>query len=170
MPSPYTSRRLTNDIAGFEENDLIVWFAVNAASVHGFSATHVALDNPVPVGRSAKVTDFQIGVGLPAVSAANFAAGDNGVTAEPRVNSNAVLSTAPVIAIAGSAGQAARTTTWGVGTVALNTSGIVNAASNTLNGGDELTVTYNAKSAGSGAATAAGKGLYGYLRVRLYSA
>lgn len=166
----YTGKRLTNDAAGYENSDFVVWFAVNAASAHGFSATHVALNNPVPVGRSAKIMDFQIGVGLPAVSAANFATADNGVTALMRVNSNACLSTDPVIAIAGSAGQAARTTTWGVGTAALVTSGVVNAASNTLNGGDELTVTYNAKSAGSGAATAAGKGLYGYAKFRLFTA
>ncbi len=131
----------------------------NETSVHGNSAAVVQWQQ-VPPGVTGTIVDFQIGVVTAGVSASGWVSGTVDVT--PRINSFAVMSTVPAIALAGSAGQAGRVFTGTSSTLnqALCTSGVVNAASNAFSGGDQISYDYNARSVGSAAATTSGKGLY----------
>jgi hypothetical protein len=104
--------------------------------------------------------DVAIGVPVPAVSASGFVSGT--VDAQVNINSAAVLSTLPAIAMVGSAGAVARKTTLTGG----GTSAVVNQNSCYFSAGDCISVDYNARSVGSAAATAAGTGLYVGVRVR----
>lgn len=155
---------LTNDSPGYAFQDKYAFFGfASESSAHGASTTMTEVFM-VPAGLSGTIQDVGLGVVLPAVSASGFVSGTTDVTV--RINSVAVCSTNPSIALAGSAGQAARTTTFGVGTTAIATSAVVNAASNAFSPGDFIAVDMNARSVGSAAAGAAGKGLYGYVKYR----
>ncbi|HEY6020243.1 MAG TPA: hypothetical protein VIY48_10165 [Candidatus Paceibacterota bacterium] len=160
---------LTNDAAGYAYQDKTVFFGFTSeASAHGASTTLTQVFT-VPAGLSGEITDVGIGVVLPAVSASGFVSGT--VDATLRINSVAVCSTNPSIAMAGSAGQATRAATqFTSGTASgLITSAVVNAASNAFTAGDQIAVDMNARSVGSAAAGAAGKGLYGYVTFRYKS-
>jgi hypothetical protein len=163
----YDQTFLTNDAAGnaFFERHAFFGFA-NESSAHGAAGITVAEVFTVPGGLSGEIVDFQIGVVLPAVSASGFVSGTT--TAQLRINSVAALSTQPAIALAGSAGQAYRVATQFTSGIAssLVTSGVVNAASAAINAGDQISVDMTANSAGSAAAGAAGKGLYGVITYR----
>lgn len=128
-------------------------------SAHGVSAAVIPLFQAAGSGR---ISDFQIGVVLPAVSASGFVSGT--VDATLRINSVACLSTNPSIAMAGSAGQAARIATNVSGALAV--SGVVNVASGAVVPGDQVQMDYNARSVGSAAAGAAGKGFYATVTFR----
>lgn len=158
---------LSNDAAGYRFDTKFIYqgFA-SESSAHGASTTLTEVFM-VPNGYSGEITDIQLGVVLPAVSASGFVSGT--VDATLRINSVAICSTNPSIAMAGSAGQAARTTTMGTGTVGLITSGQVNTASASFVAGDQISVDMNARSVGSGAATAAGKGLFLAIKYRFKS-
>lgn len=158
------SNFLTNDAAGYSYFERIHQFGfASEASAHGASTTLTELFT-VPPGYSGQIMDVQLGVVLPAVSASGFVSGT--IDATLRINSVAVCSTVPAILMAGSAGQASATTTFGTGITALITSGVVNVASNAITQGDRISIDMNARSVGSAAATAAGKGLFGYVRYR----
>lgn len=162
---------LNNDAKGYDFVDRFHFFGfASESSAHGAAALAMVECFTVPPGYSGTIQDVGLGVVLPAVSASGFVSGT--VTCTVRINSNAVCSTDPKIAMAGSAGQAYRVFTGGaVSGVAsgLVTSAVVNAASNTINPGDQVAVDLTANSAGSAAAGAAGKGLYGYIRYRFKS-
>lgn len=151
---------LSNDSAGFQlAARTYVFNSVSETSVHGVSAAVVPLFQAQASGR---ISDFQIGVVLPAVSASGFVSGT--VDATLRINSVACLSTNPSIAMAGSAGQAARAATNVSGALAV--SGVVNVASGAVVPGDQVQMDYNARSVGSAAAGAAGKGFYATVTFR----
>lgn len=157
---------LTNDSKGYAFNERIAFFGfANESSAHGAAAITLAEVFTVPA-ISGEITEVGIGVVLPAVSASGFVSGTT--TATVRINSVAIMSTAPAIAMAGSAGQAYRVATAFTSGIAsgLVTSGVVNAASAAFNAGDQISVDMTANSAGSAAAGAAGKGLYGYIKYR----
>jgi hypothetical protein len=163
----YDQTFLTNDKAGYAYFTRHANFGfANEASAHGAAAIAVAEVFTVPGGFSGEIVDCQIGVVLPAVSASGFVSGT--ATAQVRINSNAIMSTQPAIAMAGSAGQAYRVATQFVSGIAsgLVTSGIVNAASAAITAGDQISVDITANSAGSAAAGAAGKGFYGVITYR----
>lgn len=151
---------LSNDAVGYAYFDRFAnpGFA-SEASAHGASTTLTEVFM-VPPGFSGEILDVQLGVVLPAVSASGFVSGT--VDATLRINSVAVCSTNPSITMAGSAGQAYRVFTYGVSGVAsgLVTSGIVNTASAAFVAGDQISIDMNARSTGSAAAGAAGKGLF----------
>lgn len=154
---------LSNTLSGYDYNEeSFVYNFVSETSVHGNSGTRYELGQ---APRSGRITSFEIGVVAPATSASGFVSGTVGATL--RVNSAAVCSTDPAIAMAGSAGQAVRTTSI---TSAVNVvPGVVNAASGAVNKGDQLSLDWNARSVGSAAAGAAGVGFCAVVRVR-YSA
>lgn len=157
---------LTNDAIGYQYQDRYSYFGfASEASAHGASTTLTTLFQ-VPDNFSGRILDVGLGVVLPAVSASGFVSGT--IDATVRINSVAVCSTNPSIAMAGSAGQAYRVFTTGVSGIAsgLVTSAVVNVASNALVDGDQIAVDMNARSVGSAAATAAGKGLAGYVKYR----
>lgn len=154
---------LSNDAAGYTYDTRLIFagFAQDN-SAHGASTTMTEVFM-VPFGKSGEILDVMLGVELPAVSASGFVSGTTDVTV--RINSVAVCSTNPSINMAGSAGQASATNTFGKNT-AIATSAVVNAASNAFVAGDYITVDMNARSVGSAAAGAAGKGLYAQIRYR----
>lgn len=155
---------LTNDGStgsqpqGYEyEEEVIRWNFANTASVHGASAV-VGMGIARSNGR---IVNFYLGVDRIAVSASGFVSAD--VTAQPRINSAAVLSTAAaIVGPVGSAGQAVRKNTQ----VGGGTSAIVNTASAAFSAGDHFHLDYNALSVGSAAAGQSGLGLYAALIVR----
>lgn len=158
---------LSNDAVGYAYFDRHGNFGfASEASAHGASTTLTEVFM-VPAGYSGEILDVGLGVVLPAVSASGFVSGT--VDCTVRINSVAVCSTNPSIVMAGSAGQAARTNTYGGGTTALGVSAIVNAASNAITAGDQIAVDINARSVGSAAAGAAGKGVYGWIKFRYKS-
>lgn len=106
------------------------------------------------------ISDVFVGVALPGVSASGWVSGT--VDATVRINSAAVCSTNPSIAMAGSAGAATRKSTISGGGV----SAVVNVASAAFSAGDQISVDWNARSVGSAAATAAGQGFTGGVIVR----
>lgn len=158
---------LTNDAAGYAYHTRFAFPGfVSEASAHGASTTLTEVFT-VPNGYSGEITDVQIGVVLPAVSASGFVSGT--VDATLRINSVAVCSTNPSIAMAGSAGQAYRAFTMsnlsGVAS-GIVTLGVVNTASAVFTAGDQISIDMNARSVGSAAAGAAGKGLYAVVKYR----
>ncbi len=161
---------LSNDVAGYSYRDTRFEYAfVSETSVHGTSGTRYALGAWPSGFGSGKVVEFGLGVVAPATSASGFVSGT--VDATLRINSVAVCSTVPAIAMAGSAGQSARITTNASTTIqqALATSGIVNTASAQVNPGDQISMDFNARSVGSAAAGAAGVGLYAWAVIRVQS-
>lgn len=149
----------------WDEEVLFFQFA-NESSVHGGSNASATL---VPVGAAKAdgvISDVYVGVVLPAVSASGFVSGT--LTFGANINSAAVCSTNPAIAMAGSAGQAVRVATNMPANAAsgLVTSGVVNAASAAFSAGDQISIQWDSRSVGSAAAGAAGKGLYGAVVLR----
>lgn len=116
---------------------------------------------PLTIAKSnGVISNVIIGVALPGVSASGWVSGT--VDATVRINSAAVCSTNPSIAMAGSAGQATRKNTLTGGGV----SAVINTASAAFSAGDQISVDWNARSVGSAAATAAGQGFTGAVVVR----
>lgn len=116
-----------------------------------------------PMHSNGHVVDFWIGVVTPATSASGFVSGT--ATAAVGINSVSIVSTAPAIKMAGSAGQAVRTNTL------TSTAQTVKTVMGPLNStrfsvGDQLTVAINMISVGSAAAGAAGTGLTWVAKVR----
>lgn len=157
---------LSNDAAGYTYDTRLIFFGfAQDNSAHGASTTMTEVFM-VPFGKSGEILDVMLGVELPAVSASGFVSGT--IDATVRINSVNICSTNPSINMAGSAGQASATTTFGKN-AGIATSAIINVASNAFNPGDFITVDMNARSVGSAAAGAAGKGLYGQIRYRYKS-
>jgi len=151
---------LSNSVSGFDYNEeTFTYNFVSETSVHGTSGTRYSLGQ---VPRSGKIVQFEIGVVAPAVSASGFVSGTVGATL--RVNSAAVCSTDPSIDMVGSAGAVARKTS--ITSAAGVIPAAINAASATVNKGDDISLDFNARSVGSGAATSAGVGFYATVRVR----
>lgn len=170
---------LSNDAVGYEFLEEFIEFPVavplplNDASALAFSTSAGVV--PVRVmGRPGRIVDFGIGVVTPAVSASGFVSG----TVDATIFINGVgsaLSQIPTINMFGSAGQQSGALS---GRVFVNASAastafqiptVINPASAQFNAGDQLGIKVNARSVGSGAATSAGTGFYGYVKVR-YSA
>ena len=134
-------------------------FANESSALGGANASATLV--PVAIAKAPGViSDVFVGVVLPPVSASGFVSGT--VDAGVRINSAAVLSTNPAIAMAGSAGQAVRVATNTPPNAAsgLITSAVVNVASAAFSTGDQISIDWNTRSVGSAAAGAAGKGLY----------
>lgn len=116
-----------------------------------------------PMQSNGHVVDFWIGVVTPATSASGFVSGT--ATATPGINSVSIVSTAPSILMAGSAGQAVRTNTQ-TSTAQTVKTVMGPLASCRFSVGDQLTVAVNMRSVGSAAAGAAGSGLTWVTQVR----
>lgn len=167
LSNDFTYAQLPGEV--YDDKYMSTNFLINETSAHGSSA---AVQEGFLARYNGHIVDFQIGVVTPAVSASGFVSGT--AEAQPRINSVAVMSTVPSIAMAPSAGQAGRFTTFG-GNQSLSAatstlvSGVVNAASAQFSAGDMIAYDWNARSVGSAAAGAAGKGLYSVLTVRYYA-
>lgn len=152
---------------GIEYDEEVLYFSfANESSATGGAGASATL---VPVGiakAAGTIADVFVGVVLPPVSASGFVSGTTIVNA--RINSAAVCSTTPSIAMAGSAGQAVRVATNMPANAAsgLVTSAVVNAASAAFSAGDQISIDWNTISVGSAAAGAAGKGLYVGVKLR----
>jgi hypothetical protein len=155
MPS---NKFLSNDTVGYRFEEVTFTASlVNESSALAGSAIQI----PVAITpRAGRIVAAFIGVGTPAVSASGFVSGT--VDAQVRINSAAVLSTLPAIAMAGSNSAAGRKATNAGGGV----SGVPNTASSLFSAGAMISVDYNARSVGSAAAGAAGTGLYIGVTVR----
>lgn len=154
---------LSNATAGFDFlEETFSYNFISETSVHGTSGARFTL---VQAPRSGKIVQVEIGVVAPAVSGSGFVSGTVGATV--RINSAAVCSTDPSIDMVGSAGQAVRKTS--ITSAAGVIPATINPASATFNKGDQIAADINARSVGSGAATAAGVGFYMNVKVR-YSA
>ena len=158
---------LSNDAVGYTTDDadhtIYANPLVNDTSAHGNSAGNVAFVGPMP--GAGKVTDFQIAVFRPAISASGFVSGT--VDADLRLNSASILSTKPAIAmLAASAAIGAPYWTGGSYSAGQVTKGVVNGASASFASGDFISYDYNARSVGSAAAGAAGIGCRAYATVR----
>lgn len=143
---------LSQDASGLTFDEEIVMFNfASETSAHTGSATLV----PVKVThRAGRVMGAFIGVAAPAVSASGFVSGT--VDAGVRINSAVVLSTNPAIVMVASTSLATRKSTNAGG----GTSAVVNANSAAFVAGAQISIDWNARSAGSAAAGAAGAGLY----------
>ena len=160
----------TNDAAKSYDYDeeVFLFGQANVTSIHGASVTGAPL---FVAKRNGRITDVFF-VAVPAVSAASFTgAADGNCSVNARVNSASCLSTMPVIfGPVGTAGAATLKATNLTFTSAAGNpspvSAVVNSASANFSTGDLITVDFAAQSVGSGAATAAGKGLIGCVTVR----
>lgn len=178
---------LSNDSAGSIPVETTFFFGTSseasalAASVSGLTLAQIGrpvttyASSIAPFGR---ITDFGIGVVVPALSASGFVSGT--VDAGVYINGAAVLSTRPSIpmtAVSGGASISAGATQYvatNTGTSKINgltvsgatVSAVVNAASATFSVGDMISFDYNARSVGSAAAGIAGRGLYGFVTIR----
>lgn len=152
---------LSNDDAGqhFVEENLYFKLA-GETSVHGNSATLVALAGPLP--GTGYISDVVLGVVRPALSASGFVSGT--ITGDVLINSATCLSTLPKILVATTSAQAIRQNTDNGG--ALVTAAAINPLSSGFSNGAQLAINYNAQSGGSAAAGAAGVGLYLRVTVR----
>lgn len=152
---------------GIEYDEEILYFSfANESSATGGANASATL---VPVGiakAAGTIADVFVGTVLPPVSASGFVSGTTIVNA--RINSAAVCSTTPSIAMAGSAGQAVRVATNMPANAAsgLVTSAVINTASAAFSAGDQISIDWNTISVGSAAAGAAGKGLYVGVKLR----
>lgn len=159
MPS---NQFLSQDAVGFsfEEETLFINLASESSAL-ALSAIQVPAGIMKKAGR---VVAAFIGVGAPSVSASGYVSGT--VDANVRINSALVLSTAPAIHMAGSAGQVGRRATNIAGQVGQSAaavsavSGVVNQASAAFSAGAMISIDYNLRSMGSAAAGAAGTGFY----------
>ncbi len=130
------------------------------ASAHGFSGTTVQLGI---VNASGRVYDFQLGIVNPALSASGYVSGT--VDCDLLVNGASIMSTKPAFAMVATSALVVRQST--NGTSAANiTFPIINTASAAVVPGDQICVTFNARSNGSAAAGFAGHGLVGYALIR----
>ena len=149
---------LANETAGYNPEEEVYTYAfVQENSVHGNSGANRSL---FVAKRNGRIVDVILGTVAQGVSASGWVSGT--VTADVVVNSAAVCSTQPAIALAGSAGAVARKSTNNGG----GTSAVLTAASANFSTGDHIAINYDARSVGSAAAGAAGTGLYVSVRVR----
>ena len=150
---------------GIESDEETFEFSfANESSAHGANSATLV---PLFVAKAAgTISQAFVGVVLPAVSASGFVSGTQ--TFGVNINSAAVCSANPAIAMAGSAGQAVRVATNLAANAAsgLVTSGVVNTASAAFAIGDQISINWDSRSVGSAAAGAAGKGFSGAVVVR----
>lgn len=155
----FLSNDSTASGGGIEYDESV--FPFNAASESSVFANDALTLIPLTIAKAnGRIVDVVVGVVLPPVSASGFVSGT--VLADARINSALVCSTQPSITMAGSAGQAVRKSTLAGGGV----SAVVNAASAVFSAGDTISFDRSTLSVGSAAAGAAGKGFYGYVKVR----
>lgn len=158
---------LSNDATvGYTNDDRIATLNLlaNETSAHGASAGNVQFFGPLPV--NGRIVDFAIGVLQPALSASGFVSGT--VNATLRINSATVCSTDPVLTMVATSATCIRQAT--NQSAANATSAVVNNLSANFSAGDMISIDWNARSVGSAAAGAAGKGLYAMVRYRLAAA
>lgn len=155
---------LSNDTAQggiFYDEDVFFFNALaNETSAHGASAATVQVAGPMKA--NGKIYDFVIGVVNPALSASGFVSGS--VSAQVRINSASVCTTVPSIVVATVSGAVTRKAT--NQNVSGVTPAVLGATAALFSAGDMISIDYQAQSGGSAAAGAAGKGLYGMIRVR----
>ena len=154
---------LDNDSTGFGYSEAVFNFPqqpTTEASAHGFSGTTVQIGQ---VRNSGRVYAFELGIVNPALSASGFVSGT--VDCDLLVNGSSILSTKPAFAMVATSALVVRGST--NGTSAANiTFPVINTASAAVVPGDQICVTFNARSVGSAAAGAAGKGLVGFALIR----
>lgn len=144
----------------YEEFDFPVALTANETSALAASASNIIAVGPFQ--RNGHIVDFSLRA-KPATSASGFVSAT--ITADVHINSAAVCSTQPAIAMAGSAGQAVQKATNAGG----GTSAVINRASAVFSVGDGASISYNARSVGSAAAGAAATGGSVVIRVRYYA-
>ncbi len=147
------------DSAGYDEHYQTFGFA-NESSAHTGSATLIPLLGPVD--KHGRILEVVLGVARPALSASGFVSGT--VEADVNINSATCLSTKPSIAMVATSALAVRRAT--NVSAAGGTAAVVNLASAKFSAGDQISISYNARSVGSAAAGAAGIGFYVRVKYR----